>query len=94
MRRTDEGGGYESCQILAGTVGPGSEQHGRLERDWLRWDGTIGYLRYWDLLGDEWITDFSCNIAVGQQLSIEAKAPRRADAPGPSYPPPEWNQPR
>jgi hypothetical protein len=94
MRRPDRGSGYQSSQILAGSVGPGAQQDARLEGEWTEWQGTIGYLRYWDLLGEEWITDFTCAIAVGEQLSIEAKPPRRADAPGPEYPPPEWNQPR
>jgi hypothetical protein len=86
-----ERGGYRSSQIIAGSVGPGTQQEARLENEWSGWQGTVGYLRYWDLIGDEWITDFSCNIAVGHQLSIEAKPPRRAADPGPTYPPPEWN---
>ena len=85
-------GGPIYARLFAGSIGPGMQQDARLEPTWTTgWDGTDGYLSYWDILGIQWITDFSCTRGVGEQLSIEAKPPRRADDPfGPAYPPREW----
>jgi hypothetical protein len=94
MQRPERGSGVRESQIIAGSIGPGGEQYARLDSEWPSWNNTIGFLRYWDLLGNEWITDFTCGIAIGDQISIEARPPRRAGDPGPEYPPPEWNQPR
>jgi hypothetical protein len=94
MRRPPAGAGVIESALYAGNIGPGAQQDARLEAAWERWESFIGFLTYSDLLGRSWITDFRGSIAVGGHIAVESEPPRLAEAAGPEYPPPEWNQPQ